>query len=116
MSKVTELASGAITATDYLVIELIEADETPAAVIVRWPLKPTVLHIRKGSHHSRHRCSALRRCGCQVGSDSTRPATVTETSPFARADRAIQDLRRLPLIGPPKRRYGAAVRPLTCTA
>jgi hypothetical protein len=47
MSKVTELASGAITATDYLVIELIEADETPAAVIVRWPLKPTVLHPQR---------------------------------------------------------------------
>jgi hypothetical protein len=46
-SKVTELASGAITATDYLVIELIEADETPAAVIVRWPLKPTVLHPQR---------------------------------------------------------------------
>jgi hypothetical protein len=44
MSKITELASGAITATDHLVIELIEADETPAAVIIRWPVKPSVLH------------------------------------------------------------------------
>jgi hypothetical protein len=25
-------------------VELIEADETPAVVIVRWPSKPTVLH------------------------------------------------------------------------
>jgi hypothetical protein len=44
MSKITELASGAITATDHIVIELVEADETPAAVIIRWPAKPTVLH------------------------------------------------------------------------
>jgi hypothetical protein len=51
MSKITELASAAITATDHIVIELAEADETlaeadetPSAVIIRWPLKPTVLH------------------------------------------------------------------------
>jgi hypothetical protein len=44
MSKVTELASGAITAVEHITIELIEADETPSAVIVRWTAKPTVLH------------------------------------------------------------------------
>ena len=47
MSKITELASGAITADDTLTIELIEADETPAVVIVRWPAKPTVFHPRR---------------------------------------------------------------------
>jgi hypothetical protein len=41
MSQITQLASGAIT------VELIEADETPAVVIVRWPVKPTVLHPRR---------------------------------------------------------------------
>jgi hypothetical protein len=46
MSKVTELASGHINAVDRLVIELIEADETPAVVIVRWPAKASVLHPR----------------------------------------------------------------------
>ena len=40
MSKVTELASGQITAIDSITIELIEADETPAVVIIRWPAKP----------------------------------------------------------------------------
>jgi hypothetical protein len=44
MSQVTELASGAITAIDTLTIELVEADEAPAAILIRWPLKPTVLH------------------------------------------------------------------------
>ena len=44
MSKVTVLSSAQLTATDTLTIELIEADETPAVVIVRWPRKPTVLH------------------------------------------------------------------------
>ena len=46
MSKITELASGHINAADTLVIELIEANETPAVVIVRWPSKPSVLHLR----------------------------------------------------------------------
>jgi hypothetical protein len=44
MSQITELTSGAITAVDTITIELVEADETPAVVIVRWPVKPTVLH------------------------------------------------------------------------
>ena len=47
MSKVTELATAQLSATDTLTIELIEADETPAVVIVRWPLKPSVLHPRR---------------------------------------------------------------------
>jgi hypothetical protein len=46
MSKLTELASGQINAVDTLVIELIEADETPAVVIVRWPAKASVLYPR----------------------------------------------------------------------
>lgn len=47
MSTITTLASGQLTATDELVVELVETDETPAVVIVRWPLKPTVLHPRR---------------------------------------------------------------------
>ena len=41
------LASGAITAIDTITIELVEADETAAVVIVRWPAKPTVFHPRR---------------------------------------------------------------------
>ena len=44
MSQITELASAAITATDTITVELIEADETSAVVIVRWSTKPTVIH------------------------------------------------------------------------
>ena len=47
MSKVTELASGQITAVDSLTIELIEADETPAVVIIRWPARASVLHPQR---------------------------------------------------------------------
>ena len=47
MSKMTELASGAITAVDTVTIELGEADETPAIVIVRWPAKATVFRQRR---------------------------------------------------------------------
>ena len=44
MSKVTTLAESQLTVVGTITIELIEADETPAVVIVRWPLKPTVIH------------------------------------------------------------------------
>jgi hypothetical protein len=36
-----------INGHDTITIELIEADETPAVVIVSWPSKPTVLHPRR---------------------------------------------------------------------
>ena len=44
MSQVTELATAQITAVDTITIELVQADETPAVVIIRWPAKPSVLH------------------------------------------------------------------------
>jgi hypothetical protein len=47
MSKLTELASGQITAVDHTTIELVQADETPAVVIIRWPAKASVLHPRR---------------------------------------------------------------------
>jgi hypothetical protein len=45
VSKVTPLASSQINTTGTLTIELIEADETPAVIIIRWPLKASVLHL-----------------------------------------------------------------------
>jgi hypothetical protein len=47
MSKVTTLASGQINGADSILIELVEAEETPAVVIITWPLKPTVCHTRR---------------------------------------------------------------------
>jgi hypothetical protein len=47
MSKITELASRTVNGTDSITIELVEADETPAVVILRWPGKPTVCHPRR---------------------------------------------------------------------
>jgi hypothetical protein len=40
MSKMTELASGAITAVDTVTIELCEADETPAIVPAKAVFRP----------------------------------------------------------------------------
>jgi hypothetical protein len=43
MSKVTHLASGALTRSgDMLTVELIQPDSMPAAVRVVWPAKPSV--------------------------------------------------------------------------
>ena len=47
MSQVTVLAESQINASSAIVVELVEADETPAAVIIRWPAKHTVLHPRR---------------------------------------------------------------------
>jgi hypothetical protein len=47
MSKIAELASGQLNGTASITIELVEADGTPAVVIVRWPSKPSVLHPRR---------------------------------------------------------------------
>ena len=46
-SSITHLASGQINGTDDIVVELVEADETPAVVIIRWPVKATILHPRR---------------------------------------------------------------------
>jgi hypothetical protein len=47
MSKITELASGRITASDTITIERVEADETPAVVLIRWPVRPSIIHPRR---------------------------------------------------------------------
>ena len=47
MSKVTELATGQLNGHDTVTVELVQADETPAVVIIRRPNKPTVLHPQR---------------------------------------------------------------------
>jgi hypothetical protein len=49
MSKSTTLAECSISAFSTITIELVEADETSAVVIVQWPPQPTVLHPRRFS-------------------------------------------------------------------
>ena len=47
MSNVTVLASNQINGHDVITVELIEADDTPAVVIVQWPRQATVLHPKR---------------------------------------------------------------------
>jgi len=44
MSEITTLATGQLKGHDAITIELVEADETPAVVIIRWPVKASVVH------------------------------------------------------------------------
>jgi hypothetical protein len=46
MSQITTLAEVQVNAFNMIAIELVEADETPAVIIVRWPAKASVLHSR----------------------------------------------------------------------
>jgi hypothetical protein len=47
VSKVAQLIFGQLNGADSIRVELVEADETPAVVIVTWPAKPTVCHPRR---------------------------------------------------------------------
>jgi hypothetical protein len=47
VSQITDLASVAITAADTVTIELVETDEAPAVIIVRWPARPILLHAHR---------------------------------------------------------------------
>jgi hypothetical protein len=72
MRKVNQLAAGQITAIDTLIIELVEADETPAVVIIRWPSKPTILHPRRFPDAAGSSSGCLpRRTQCWPGSKRT---------------------------------------------
>ena len=42
MNKSTNLATGRINGTDTLTIELVEPPGLPAAILLRWPTKPSV--------------------------------------------------------------------------
>ena len=44
----TTLATGQITATDTLTVELVQPIETPAVVLIHWPSKPTVAADQSG--------------------------------------------------------------------
>jgi len=47
MSKTTILASGQITPTDALRVELREPDELPALIVITWPHAPSVVDPRR---------------------------------------------------------------------
>jgi len=47
MSKVTELASGQITRTDALTIDLVKPVDMPAVIMIRWPVQPTISDPRQ---------------------------------------------------------------------
>jgi hypothetical protein len=47
MTEITELASVQLSTVDTLTIELVENDERPAAVIIRWPSRPGVFNAKQ---------------------------------------------------------------------
>jgi hypothetical protein len=94
-SSITPLAAAQLTPSESITVELVEADETPAVVIVKWPGKPTILHSRRFPD-----TAAL------IVRLFSEAATVLAAIKANRRlesrgpTRAIQDLRRLPLVGP----------------
>jgi hypothetical protein len=47
MSKTTILASGQISPTDALPVELREPDELPASILITWPQAPSIVDPRR---------------------------------------------------------------------
>jgi hypothetical protein len=47
VSKTITLATGQITAADQLSVQLVQALETPPAILIRWPGAPSVTDPRK---------------------------------------------------------------------
>jgi hypothetical protein len=47
MSKTTILASGKISPTDALLVELREPDDFPASILITWPPAPSVADPRR---------------------------------------------------------------------
>lgn len=47
MSQITELASGQITPSEAMTVELVAPDSMPAIVKITWPLQPTVCDPRR---------------------------------------------------------------------
>lgn len=62
MSKITGLATGQITVTEMITIELVEADGKPAAVIITWPARSTVVHPQRFHRPPRMRPVFRRNC------------------------------------------------------
>jgi hypothetical protein len=42
MNQTTQLASGLINGHDRLTVELVEPPDMPAAVLIRWPARPSI--------------------------------------------------------------------------
>jgi hypothetical protein len=47
MSKTTTLASGSVTPTDMLIVQLRVPDELPASILITWPQAPSVVDPRR---------------------------------------------------------------------
>lgn len=52
---------------DTITVELVEADVTPAVVIVRWPAKPTVIHPQRFADAAAVICPQVRRSAHGAG-------------------------------------------------
>jgi hypothetical protein len=88
ISKVTELTSNQVTSTETIIEELIEADETPAVVIVRWPSKPSVFHARRFPDVAATVARLFAEAATRLAADQAGPSAVTTTATTSLVDQA----------------------------
>jgi hypothetical protein len=113
-SPAVVLASGRLNRSgDTISIELISRDAMPAVVRIVWPAAATITTPARYLEVA----STAMRLLAEASTTLTRIKASKRLNGFAWADRpqVFQDLSRLPLVGPPSPRYGAAVKAYTYT-
>ena len=111
-SPAVVLASGRLNRSgDTISIELISRDAMPAVVRIVWPAAATITTPARYLEVA----STAMRLLAEASTTLTRIKASKRLNGFAWADRpqVFQDLSRLPLVGPPSPRYGAAVKAYT---
>jgi hypothetical protein len=76
MSNITTLAEGQLTAVGTITIELVEADETSAVVIIRWPHKPCIIHPRRFPAAADNAARIIAAAAVCCGQSSGAPAVI----------------------------------------
>jgi hypothetical protein len=79
MSNITVLASGQLSATGSVTVELVEANETPAVVIIRLPSRPSVRHPQRFPDVAAQLTRVFAEAATQLASIKTREAAVRRT-------------------------------------
>jgi hypothetical protein len=87
MSKVTDLASSQINSHDTITVELIEADETPAVVIIRWAQQSLCDSSPPIPRHGRH--------GGEIVCSGCHPARSDQEGPEAVRQSGVNQVGRL---------------------
>lgn len=76
-NETTQLASDLVNAYDRLTVELVEPPDTPAAILLRWPQKPSITTPTPSATWQQRQYKSWRR-GRRIGCDQGMTETVND--------------------------------------